>query len=201
MEHLLLKAVATTTTDLGEFEAVISTSAIDRELDVVEPAAMVDALRAWTATNKVVPLHWNHSSQPEDIVGHVDPTSVKAVGAEVHAAGHVDLDTARGRQVWRLMKAGSVGFSFGYLIPEGGAKARPGGGRRITQLDVFEITVTPSPMNADTRVLATKALDEYDHIRSKARDDILALFTAADQGEKSIPRRATGPVEIASFEC
>jgi hypothetical protein len=111
MEHLLLKAVATRTTDQGEFEAVISTSAIDREKDVVEPDAM-RALQAWTVTNKKVPLHWNHRSEPEDIVGHVD------------------LDTERGRQAWRLMKAGSVGFSFGYLVPEGGAKAPPGGGRR-----------------------------------------------------------------------
>lgn len=117
------------------------------------------------------------------------------------AAGHVDLDTDRGLHVWRLMKAGSVGFSFGYLVLEGGAKSRPGGGRRIVQLDVFEITVTAGPMNAETRVLATKALDEYDHVRTKARADMLALLTAADKGEKSIPRRATGPVEIASFEC
>ena len=46
MEHLLLKA-ATTATDEGIFEAVISTATIDRELDIVEPQAMVDALQKW----------------------------------------------------------------------------------------------------------------------------------------------------------
>ena len=200
MERLLLKAVATPTTDQGVFEAVISTSAIDRELDVVEPAAMVSALRAWTVTKKNVPLHWNHSSEPEDIVGHVDPASVKAVGDQVHAAGYVDLDTERGRHVWRLMKAGSVGFSFGYLLPEGGAKARPGGGKHIVQLDVFEITVCPAPMNAETRVLATKALDELDEVRTKARDDMLALLTATTP-EPAATKSAPLPVQIASFEC
>jgi hypothetical protein len=75
MEHLTRKAVATTTTDLGEFEAVISTSAIDREKDMVEPDAMVSALQAWILTGKMLPLHWNHGSDPEDIVGHVGTSS------------------------------------------------------------------------------------------------------------------------------
>ena len=109
MEHATFKAVTTTTTDLGQFEAVISTSAIDREGDIVEPAAMVDALQAW---NRPIPLDWNHSTDPEDIVGHVNPESVKAVGDEVMADGEVDLDTERGRHVWRLMKRRSIGFSF-----------------------------------------------------------------------------------------
>ena len=117
MERLLLKAVATTTTDLGEFTAVVSTSAIDREKDIVEPAAMVSALRAWTLTNKLVPLHWDHSPDPENIVGHVDPESVRAVGGEVQASGKVDLDTDRGRQVWRLMKSGTLGFSSATSSP------------------------------------------------------------------------------------
>src|SRR3954454_1114831 len=117
MERLLLRAVATTTGDEGLFEAVISTSAIDREGDVVEPQAMVSALQAWTVTNKMVPLHWDHRSEPENIVGHVDPATVKAQGSEVMASGQVDLDTDRGRQVWRLMKGGSIGFLFGYLVP------------------------------------------------------------------------------------
>jgi phage head maturation protease len=118
----------------------------------------------------------------------------------VHAAGKVDLDTDRGRQVWRLMKAGTVGFSFGYLIPEGGARDRPGGGKRIVQLDVFEITVTPALMNADTRVLSTKALDDHDAIRTKARDDMLALLAAADTEHKAITK-STAPVQIARFDC
>jgi hypothetical protein len=57
---------------------VISTATVDRENEVVEPSAMVDALRAWTFTGKVIPLHWNHSSEPEDIIGNIQPPSVKA---------------------------------------------------------------------------------------------------------------------------
>jgi phage head maturation protease len=144
-------------------------------------------------------LHWNHSSDPEDIVGNVDPITVREVDGEVVPGGWVDRDTDRGREVWRLMKSGTLGFSFGYIVTA--ATGRPGGGREITQLDVFEITATTAPMNNGTRVLSTKALDELDHVRTKARDDMLQLLTAADKGEKSVPRRGTGPVEIATFEC
>ena len=160
MQHMTFKAAVATTTDAGIFEAVISTEAIDRENDVVVPEAMVDALKAWTFTGKMLPLAWNHSSDPEDIIGHVNPTTVKAVAGEVHATGWIDQDTDRGRHVWRLAKSGTLGFSFGYLIPDGGAVKRADGVREIRKLDVFEITATPAPMNAATRVLSTKGVED-----------------------------------------
>jgi Escherichia/Staphylococcus phage prohead protease len=92
-------------------------------------------------------LHWNHSSDPEDIVGNVDPITVREVDGEVVAGGWVDRDTDRGQQVCRLMKSGTLGFSFGYIVTA--ATGRPGGGREITQLDVFEITATTAPMTTE----------------------------------------------------
>ena len=95
------------------------------------------------------------------------------------------------------MKSGTLGFSFGYIVTA--ATDRPGGGREITQLDVFEITATTAPMNNGTRVLSTKALDELDHVPTKARDDMLELLSATPEAvtTKSLPL----PVQIASFEC
>jgi hypothetical protein len=52
-----------------------------------------------------------------------------------------------------------LGFSFGYLIPTGGAVKNTHGGRTISALDVFEITATPTPMNGDTRVTGWKSVD------------------------------------------
>lgn len=154
MDRLTLKAVATEATDQGAFTAVISTSSVDREKDVVVPAAMVVALQKW---NRPIPLAWNHSTAAEDIFGHIDPQSVKEVDGEVVAAGQVDLESKVGQEAWRSFKSGSIGFSFGYLIPDGGSTKRKGGGRQINELDVFEVTATPTPMNNDTRVLSVKA--------------------------------------------
>jgi hypothetical protein len=85
---------------------------------------------------------------------------VKAVDGEVHATGWVDQATDRGAHIWRLAKSGTLGFSFGYLIPEGGSVKRADGVREIHKLDVFEVSATPAPMNNDTRVLSTKAVED-----------------------------------------
>jgi HK97 family phage prohead protease len=193
MDRLLLKATVTTT-DEGTFSAVISTAAADRENDVVIPSAMVDALQAW---NRPVALDWNHSSDPEDIVGHITPAAVKAVGDEVVADGEVDLETERGRHVWRLMKKRSIGFSFAYMIID--AVKRIDGVREIRQLDVFAVTACKTPMNNGTRVLSTKALDDRADIREKARREMFELLCATPEpvATKSLPL----PVQIASYEA
>ena len=159
MARIAFKAT-TTTTDAGVFSAVISTASVDREGDIVDPAAMVDALKAWAAAGKMVPLVWQHDAHdPEETIGTVDPTTARAVGEEVHVDGHVDQSTPRGEQAWRLVKSGALGFSFGYLIPKGGATKNAHGGLNITALDVFEITATLTPMNQDTRVTGWKSVD------------------------------------------
>jgi HK97 family phage prohead protease len=169
MEHLLLKA-ATTATEEGVFEAVISTATIDRDGDIVEPQAMVTALAKWVKVGKLVPLAWAHG---EEVVGNIDPATARANGNEVTAAGRVDLEHARGKEAWRLVKSGTLSFSFGYLIPEGGATKRTGAakGLHITELDVFEISVVPvGPANNDTRVISWKSIQERDAIITELQD-------------------------------
>jgi hypothetical protein len=60
MEHLLLKAATTATTDQGEFEAVISTASIDRDGDIVEPLAIVKSFAKWVPLGKMMPLAYSH---------------------------------------------------------------------------------------------------------------------------------------------
>jgi len=158
MEHLLLKATATTT-DQGTFQAVISTATIDREKDIVDPQAMVNALQKWVPLGKNVPLRWNHGTEPEHIIGNIDPATAREVNAEVIVDGWVDQKSKRGAEAWRLVKSGTLGFSFGYMITD--ATARPGGGRHIKGMDVFEVTATHAPMNGDTRVVGWKSHDQY----------------------------------------
>jgi HK97 family phage prohead protease len=154
---LTVKAVTTPTTDLGVFEAVVSTESEDREKDVISAAAMVKALRKWT---RPIPLTWHHSTKAEDVFGHIEPMTAREADGEVVAGGQVDLNSSTGQEAWRLMKARTLGFSFHAMIPEGGAEKRKGGGLYITELDVIEVTGTITPMNADTRVLATKGFED-----------------------------------------
>jgi HK97 family phage prohead protease len=188
---MLLK-VATTAADEGIFEAVISAATIDREKDIVDPSAMVDALQKWTPTGKKIPLAWNHSSQSADQIGYVDPASARVVKGEVAVSGWIDQSTPVGADAWRLVKMGTLGFSFGYMIPDGGAAPRKGGGLHITELDVFEVTATPTPMNNDTRVLGFKAdmdvetkLQEALAELAQVREQLDGLQKKADESERN----------------
>ena len=157
MEHLTLKAATTQVTDQGVFEAVISTETADREQDVVSADAMVEALKKW---NRPVPLAWNHSTAAEDIIGSVEPMTAAVKDAEVVVQGQVDLDSEVGKQAWRSFKSRTIGFSFGYMTLS--STKREGGGRHLTEVDIFEITATPTPMNNETRVLSTKGKVEVE---------------------------------------
>lgn len=166
MERTLLKAV-TTATDEGTFEAVISTASVDRDGDIVEPSGLVTALKKWATVGKLVPLAWSHATTTDAagkvhyvIVGHIDPASARVVGREVVAKGWIDRDAQHGKEAWRLVKSGTLSFSYGYLVPEGGATKRQGvpRGDHITELDVFEISIVPiGPANNETRVIGWKA--------------------------------------------
>lgn len=166
MEHLLLKAATTATTDQGEFEAVISTASIDRDGDIVEPRAIVTALAKWVPLGKMVPLAYSHRDPATGqavVIGHIDPASARVNGKEVIAKGWVDQSTERGAETWRLVKSGTLSFSYGYLVPDGGATKRVGKktGYHITEIDLYEISVVPvGPANNDTRVLSFKSAEE-----------------------------------------
>jgi HK97 family phage prohead protease len=156
VEHLTLKA-ATTATDQGTFTAVISAASIDREHDVVSPHGMARALRKWTQVGKRVPLAWHHSTAADQQIGYIDPESVQVADGEVVASGWIDQSTDTGKHAWRLVKTGTLGFSFGYLTLE--ATPRGDGGKNLNEFDVLEVTATQLPMNNDTRVLGWKAAD------------------------------------------
>lgn len=181
VEHLLLKAATTAATDEGTFTAVISAAAMDREGDVVEPAAMVAAFAKWAALGKLMPLAWNHT---DEVVGHIDPSTVQAVDGEVVAAGWVDQSTDRGEETWRLVKSGTLSFSFGFLIPDGGAAKLAGGRMRIKEVDVYEVSAIPvGPAHNNTRVLSWKSAAESifaEHeLEAAVNGDLKAVWTAA----------------------
>ena len=52
------------------------------------------------------------------------------------------------------MRTGSIGLSFGFLVTK---SHNEGDVRMLDEIDLYEISLTPSPMNADTRVLSMKS--------------------------------------------
>lgn len=62
------------------------------------------------------------------------------------------------QDVYASMKHGAIdGLSIGFRIPLGGAEEIEGGGRRISQIDLIEISPVSMPADTDARVSAIKS--------------------------------------------
>jgi len=124
LEVLMLhmtKAATVRATDQGQFTAIVAAYTTDRGGDRILPGAFTRTIEQWQTSGKQLPLHWNHQGEPEDIIGSVDPFSMKEIPDQgLQISGQVDLENSdKAREAWRAMKTGSMSLSFGYLIPDG----------------------------------------------------------------------------------
>lgn len=155
MKHKLLEAKATAT-DLGEFTAIAAAYSVDRGNERIVPGAFKSTIERWQGSEKMIPLHWDHSGEPDHIIGRVDPASMSETEHGLQVSGKLDLDeSALAKEAWRSIKANSVGLSFGYLVTEGEQTDEV---YEIKGIDLFEISITPSPMNPDTRFTDLKSI-------------------------------------------
>jgi hypothetical protein len=98
------------------------------------------------------------------------------------------------------MKANSVGLSFGFLTT---ASHIDGEVRVLDEIDLFEISITPAPANADTRILSTKAASVrggfYSGELPRAKS-IIELRADLEEATKGIVDLRPAP-SVVSFEC
>jgi Escherichia/Staphylococcus phage prohead protease len=182
---MLHKTVATTprTTDQGEFTAIAATYQTDREGERILPGAFASTIANWQASGKRLPLHWNHGSAAADVIGYVDPASMRETDEGLLVRGQLDLeDSAVAREAWRSMKNDAIGLSFGYLVT---AERTAGDGtRELVALDLFEISLTPSPVNAETRIVSMKSLSEVDPALKAYHRDVMLKVLRYDGAEE-----------------
>jgi uncharacterized protein len=157
LEYKRVEASARPTTDLGEFSAIAAAYSLDRQGDEIVPGAFAKTIDAWRESGKQIPLHWNHSARAENIIGSVDPVSMREIREGLYVRGRLDLDNSVALEAWRSMKANALSLSFGYTAPR--SRKRRDGVRELTEIDLFEISVVPSPANPDTRFLELKSAD------------------------------------------
>lgn len=169
MQHLEVKAAATTT-DKGQFSAIAAAYTLDRVGDEIVPGAFQKTIAAWQTSGKRITLHWDHRGDPEDIIGTVDPSSMRETKDGLYVEGQLDLKgSSQAREAWRSMKADALSLSFGYLATK--TKQR-GKVKQLLEIDLYEISIVPAPANADTRVLSLKsALDEETSSQDQAVED------------------------------
>jgi uncharacterized protein len=158
VQHLALKAAVEEVTDLGDFTAIAAAWTLDRDGDVIVKGAFRRTIDRWQQSGKQVPVHWNHSGAAADIIGTVDPASMREIDEGLYVEGRLNLDDSEvAREAWRSMKANAMSLSFGYLVKKD--RKRRYGVRELQEIDLFEISIVPSPANADTRILSMKAAE------------------------------------------
>ena len=124
----------------------------DRGGDVVMPGAYSAALARLAARGDRVRMLWQHDqAQP---IGIWDEVAEDARGLRVK--GRVLTDVARGAEAAALLAAGAVdGLSIGYRTTK--AEKLPGGGRRLIELELWEVSLVTFPMLPEARLAAKSA--------------------------------------------
>ena len=99
------------------------------------------------------------------------------------------------------MKNNAVSLSFGFMTVK--SRDREDGVKELLELDLFEISVVPHPMNADTRFIELKdatggAETTSPDLDAMSLEELPAYSKALIAG---IDTKAHLPIRIASFPC
>lgn len=136
----------------GEFEGYASVfGVVDQGMDVVERGAFTKSL----GSGRKVKMLWQHNQS--DVIGVWDEIREDERGLFVK--GRLLKDVSKGREAMALMRAGAIdSMSIGYrtieAIPEAGGRVR-----KLTEVDLFEVSLVTFPMLEAATVTAVKSLD------------------------------------------
>jgi len=121
----------------------------DQGGDTVAPGAYAASLRALSRAGRRVKMLWQHD--PGQPIGIWDEVREDATGLWVR--GRLLPEVARGREAAALLEAGAIdGLSIGYRTVKASADGQ--GGRVLTELELWEVSLVTFPMLAEARVAA-----------------------------------------------
>ena len=146
-------AIAQTDTDQRRISGIASTSRPDRVGDSVVPAGAKYKLP--------FPLLANHDSKTP--VGQVIAMKATTKGLEFTAQlAKSDPNLPEVDRAWSQIKAGLVrSVSIGFIPLKG--KPNGTGGMTFDETDIYELSLTPTPMNADAVITSHKSVDAPRH--------------------------------------
>ena len=152
---------------------------VDRVQDRIRFGAFANTIARWQQSGKRVPLHWDHRGEASNVIGSVDPATIQEkAGLGLYVEGKLDLDHSQVvREAWRSMRDDRVSLSFGYLTVNSHQREKF---TDLLELDLFEISIVPSPANPHTRILELKSIAaaEREQLALRRRCDEIALEAA-----------------------
>lgn len=124
---------------------------VDDHGEVVERGAFEKSLAAKGARG--IKLLWQH--EPGEPVGVLEEIREDARGLFVK--GRLLLELARAREAQVLLKSGAVdGLSIGFVAKKSERDPETGA-RRLTEIDLWEVSLVTFPANPQARIAAAKA--------------------------------------------
>lgn len=142
----------------------------DQNGDIVEAGAFEASLRRLRESGRTVKMLWQHD--PAEPIGVWSDVAEDGVGLRVR--GRLLNDVARGAEATALVNAGAIdGLSIGYRTVRA---EKAGQGRRLIELDLWEVSLVTFPMLPDARVRSMPTEPEVDIAQALAS----ALMEARD---------------------
>ena len=141
----------------------------DQGGDVVAPGAYAATLARKSRPGGAVKMLWQHD--PLKPIGVWDEVREDAKG--LYVKGRILSDVALGREALALLEAGAIdGLSIGYRTVR--SEKLQSGGRKLIEVDLWEVSVVTFPMLPEARVQA--AASDAD---AALAEDLAAVFAEA----------------------
>lgn len=160
--------------------------------DIVAPGAFLKTIDTWKNSGLVMPGLFGHRMDDPDfwVAGAED------MGEDEHGwwvKGMFDLESPKGKQVYRLVKGRRLNqLSFAYDVIDGAGVELDNGVRayELRELKVYEFSFVPLGANQDTSVVAVKAITD------RIAEDIKAgrVLSSRNEGELRGAHEAIGRV-------
>lgn len=177
--------------------------------DVIDKGAFKETLRSWEDRGKYPPMLLQHGGgffggTAEDLLPIGKWTSMEENSKGLKVEGSLfALSTEKGQYIYEGLKAGSLdGLSIGYTVKEFTAGTKPNEPRRrLTNIDLMELSVVTFPANDKARVGSVKSmidqmqtLSDAESLLREACGDFLSKKAATDFVSKlvKIARREAG---------
>ena len=147
----------------GEFEGYASVfDVVDQGMDVVAKGAFRKSLES----GRKVKMLWQHDSTK--IIGVWDEIAEDEKGLRVK--GRLLKEVQLGREAMAMLRAGAIdSMSIGYrtieAVPEAGGRVR-----KLTEVDLFEVSLVTMPMNEMARVTDVKSIRTEREFEAFLRD-------------------------------
>lgn len=158
--------------DIGGYASIFGVA--DQNGDIVERGAFAASLSRLAREGRTVKLLWQHD--PTAPIGVWDGVAEDSIGLRVR--GRLLTELTRGAEAATLIAAGAVdGLSIGYRTVRA---EKAGAGRRLIELDLWEVSLVTFPMLPTARASAVVSRKKPD-----ADDDIARLLSDALSGARA----------------